>query len=292
MIKKAEIDNGRGFDWGRTSQDYAKYRDIYPHKFYQKILDMGACVKGQRVLDMGTGTGVLPRNLYQYGADFTGIDLSENQIKQAAALAREQNMKIEFLCAPAENMNFPDQSFDVVTACQCKWFFNKYVGIHKGFLEKYRDRILYVEGDYELVHGVYLIPHKIPGLEAIGKKNNLCVKINGQKYPDSFNHEQSLVFDTEKGLVIFNSCSHGGADNIIHEVAQTFPNKKIYAIIGGFHLFNAPQAEIKRFAERMKHTGIKKIFTGHCTGKRAFEILNAELGDKVEQFYSGMDIKL
>ena len=31
MIKKAEIDNGRGFDWGRTSQDYAKYRDIYPH---------------------------------------------------------------------------------------------------------------------------------------------------------------------------------------------------------------------------------------------------------------------
>ncbi len=175
---------------------------------------------------------------------------------------------------------------------ESKWFFNKYVGIHKGFLEKYRDRILYVEGDYELVHGVYLIPHKIPGLEAIGKKNNLCVKINGQKYPDSFNHEQSLVFDTEKGLVIFNSCSHGGADNIIHEVAQTFPNKKIYAIIGGFHLFNAPQAEIKRFAERMKHTGIKKIFTGHCTGKRAFEILNAELGDKVEQFYSGMDIKL
>ena len=28
MIKKAEIDNGRGFDWGRTSQDYAKYRVI------------------------------------------------------------------------------------------------------------------------------------------------------------------------------------------------------------------------------------------------------------------------
>ena len=40
MIKKAEIDNGRGFDWGRASRDYARYRDIYPREFYQKILDM------------------------------------------------------------------------------------------------------------------------------------------------------------------------------------------------------------------------------------------------------------
>lgn len=101
MIKKAEIDNGRGFDWGRTSQDYAKYRDIYPHEFYQKILDMGACVKGQRVLDMGTGTGVLPRNLYPYGAAFTGIDISENQIQQAILLAGEQRAEIDFfVCLP------------------------------------------------------------------------------------------------------------------------------------------------------------------------------------------------
>ena len=31
MIQKKEIDSGTGFDWGRTSRDYAKYRDIYPH---------------------------------------------------------------------------------------------------------------------------------------------------------------------------------------------------------------------------------------------------------------------
>lgn len=124
MIKKAEIDNGRGFDWGRTSQDYAKYRDIYPHEFYQKILDMGACVKGQRVLDMGTGTGVLPRNLYPYGAAFTGVDISENQIQQAILLAGEQRAEIDFFCMPAEEMNFPDLSFDVVTACQCFTYFD------------------------------------------------------------------------------------------------------------------------------------------------------------------------
>ena len=40
-----------------------------------------------RVLDLGTGTGVLPRNLYAYGATFTGIDASQNQIAQAVRLA-------------------------------------------------------------------------------------------------------------------------------------------------------------------------------------------------------------
>ena len=40
MIQNTKIDNGRGFDWGRTSSDYAKYRDIYPTEFYQKLIDM------------------------------------------------------------------------------------------------------------------------------------------------------------------------------------------------------------------------------------------------------------
>ena len=55
------IDNGKTFDWGRTSSDYAKYRDIYPDEFYKRIIDLGLCTKGQKVLDLGTGTGVLPR---------------------------------------------------------------------------------------------------------------------------------------------------------------------------------------------------------------------------------------
>lgn len=66
------IDGGKAFDWGRTSADYAKFRDIYPEKFYRKITDRNLCINGQRVLDVGTGTGVLPRNMYHYGAKWTG----------------------------------------------------------------------------------------------------------------------------------------------------------------------------------------------------------------------------
>ena len=37
----SDIDNGKSFDWGNTSKDYAKYRDIYPDEFYQCILNLG-----------------------------------------------------------------------------------------------------------------------------------------------------------------------------------------------------------------------------------------------------------
>ncbi len=118
-----KIDNGNAFDWGRTSQDYAKFRDIYPEIFYQKILEKNIGVPGQKILDLGTGTGVLPRNMYRFGADWTGIDISENQIAQAELLAEQQNMKISFYAVPAEKTDFPENSFDAVTACQCFWYF-------------------------------------------------------------------------------------------------------------------------------------------------------------------------
>ncbi len=121
IISKS-IDNGNPFDWGRTSADYAKFRDIYPEKFYRKILDRNLCMDGQSVLDLGTGTGVLPRNMYRFGAKWTATDISENQIAQARILS--EGMDIDYHVAATENINFPDGSFDVVTACQCFWYFD------------------------------------------------------------------------------------------------------------------------------------------------------------------------
>lgn len=122
MIIDGNIDKGKPFDWGRVSADYARYRDIYPKEFYDKIIDRGLCIKGQSVLDLGTGTGVLPRNLYGCGAKWTAADISENQIEQAKILS--EGMEIEYHVVPTEEVNFPSDSFDVITACQCFWYFD------------------------------------------------------------------------------------------------------------------------------------------------------------------------
>ena len=65
-IRNAKIDGGDAFDWGRTSADYARFRDIYPPEFYEHILRRNCGTAGQRMLDLGTGTGVLPRNLVRH----------------------------------------------------------------------------------------------------------------------------------------------------------------------------------------------------------------------------------
>ena len=123
-ISDGRIDGGKAFDWGSVSKDYARYRDIYPDEFYKKIVDRGLCIEGQKVLDIGTGTGVLPRNMYRFGAQWTGIDISHEQIEQAKKLAADSDMKIDFRSVPAEKLDFPDGSFDVITACQCFWYFD------------------------------------------------------------------------------------------------------------------------------------------------------------------------
>lgn len=118
------IDNGKAFDWGEVSKEYVKYRDIYPKEFYDKIINRNLCISGQKVLDLGTGTGVLPRNMYHYGAKWIGADIEENQIVEARRLSEENNMDITYIVNSAEDIPFPENSFDVITACQCFWYFN------------------------------------------------------------------------------------------------------------------------------------------------------------------------
>lgn len=164
----SDIDNGRSFDWGNTSKDYAKYRDIYPKEFYQRILDLGLCRDGQKVLDIGTGTGVLPRNMYRYGAEWIGTDISENQIEQAKLLSAGQGMDIGFYTCPAEEVDYPDHTFDVITICQCIWYLDA-----KAIAEKF-SRILKSDGRLLILYMGWL-PYEDPVAE---KSEEIILKHN------------------------------------------------------------------------------------------------------------------
>src|SRR5688572_18384240 len=119
------IDPGRIIDWGKTSEDYAKYRPGPPLDFYKKLNALDVGLKGQRLLDLGTGTGVLARQFASDGAVVSGTDISEMQIKMAQELGGKQNLQIDFQVGAAENQPYSDGEFDVITANQCWLYFDK-----------------------------------------------------------------------------------------------------------------------------------------------------------------------
>jgi SAM-dependent methyltransferase len=119
------IDHGRAFDWGLTAQDYARYRPGYPASFYERITSLGVGLPGQRVLDLGCGTGNVARELAHRGCRVTGVDISERQVDEARRLSIEEGLNVDFLVRPAENTELRDKSFDVVTAAQSWLYFDR-----------------------------------------------------------------------------------------------------------------------------------------------------------------------
>lgn len=241
------------------------------------------------LLDAGT-TGLFAENANELGIDLSKVEfgvLSHAHYDHADGMDVffEKNLTAPFYIRAGAKENCYDYDAADPKAA-------RYIGIKRGVLDQYKDRICFAEGDLELMPGVYLIPHKTAGLEQIGAKAHMYLQQAGQWQPDDYAHEQSLVLRTDKGLVIFNSCSHGGADNIINEVARTFPGERIYAIIGGFHLYKSSEAEVRTLARGIKETGIELVVTGHCTGEAAYEILKAELGDCLMQLETGLVIQV
>ena len=124
-MKRGDIDSGNEFNFGNTSSDYSKYRDIYPDSMYQKLYDLGIGQKGQMILDLGTGTGVFPRAMYKYGAQFTGIDISREQIEYAIEISKNQNMNIRYKVCPAESTELNSGEYDIITSVQSFIYFDR-----------------------------------------------------------------------------------------------------------------------------------------------------------------------
>ena len=124
-MKHHGIDSGQEFDFGRTSENYARYRDIYPQTMYDKLTAAGIGKEGQSILDLGSGTGVVALHLAETGARVTATDISANQIAQAERLAADKGEKnISFKVCSAEDTGFSDNAFDAVTAVQCFHYFD------------------------------------------------------------------------------------------------------------------------------------------------------------------------
>lgn len=224
-------------------------------------------------------------------AEVLGIDISKVDIAvlSHAHYDHSRGMKAFFGANPTSAFFI---SPNAAENCYAGWkCLSRYIGLPKGILSEYAAHIVRAQGVAEISEGVFVVPHTTPGLGAAGRKSHMYVRRGVHFVPDDFSHEQSLVLRTDEGLVILNSCSHSGPDVVLDEVGSAFPGEEVRAYLGGLHLFRLDDDKVRGVAARIGAAGLKKLYTGHCTGERAFRILKEELGDKVEQFRCGMEIE-
>ncbi len=102
-------------------------------------------------------------------------------------------------------------------------------------------------------------------------------------------NEQSLILDTDQGLVIVTGCSHPGIVNIL-TTAKTLLDKDIYLVFGGFHLGDHTIAQIQQIIQQFRALGVQKVGPTHCTGETAISLFQQEYGDDFVQMGVGRTI--
>ncbi len=176
----------------------------------------------------------------------------------------------------------------------------RYIGVHREIWEGNRDRFLCQEGLYPLWEGAWLVPETVHGGPFASRETNLLKKLGQDQFiPDDFSHEQSLVLEGERGLTVFNSCSHGGIVNIVRGVKEQL-RQPVYAVAGGLHMFsqrapsgmNCPPDYVRAVAAALREEGVEQVYTGHCTGEAALSILKEALGERLIPLTGGLTVEL
>lgn len=88
------------------------------------------------VLDVGCGPGFLSCILSEEGHKVIGIDRSADMLKYACQNADNLGVKPEFLGMDANNLNFDDNTFDLIISRNVTWTFDEPESIYKQFYNK------------------------------------------------------------------------------------------------------------------------------------------------------------
>jgi 7,8-dihydropterin-6-yl-methyl-4-(beta-D-ribofuranosyl)aminobenzene 5'-phosphate synthase len=109
---------------------------------------------------------------------------------------------------------------------------------------------------------------------------------------DTTPDDQSLVLETDKGLVLLLGCCHAGVVNTVEHVAYMTGRRDVYAIIGGTHLGFCSQEQIGKTIDALKTFGIKKLAASHCTGFAAAARLSREMPKEFQNAMVGYTLEV
>ncbi|OGP95665.1 MAG: MBL fold metallo-hydrolase [Deltaproteobacteria bacterium RBG_16_47_11] len=158
----------------------------------------------------------------------------------------------------------------------------RFVGIpfKRSYLESLGANFILNKDFFEVEEGIFLtgeVPRKT-SFEKLDPK--LFTETDGKTNPDVFSDDQSLILNTERGLLVILGCAHSGLINILNHVISKTGKDKFYAIVGGTHLdFLAPE-QLEESIKALRKIQIERIGASHCTGMSGAFRLRQEFGDR------------
>lgn len=166
------------------------------------------------------------------------------------------------------------------------------ISIDYNLIKEYESRFNKVATNIQLLPSINIIS-QIPIIYSIPKANKTLLVGNDK---DDFNHEIALLLRSKNESVLFSSCSHLGLLNTL----KACTDEKISYFFGGLHLINSENPNTFETKEELIAIGETieseypdlNIYTGHCTGSDAQDILSKILPDRFFTFYTGFEIDI
>jgi len=118
-------------DFGKTAEDYGRHRVGFPPVLFERLATFGVGERGQKVLDLGTGTGALARGLAKRGCEVLGLDPSPELIEEAKRLDAIEGVRVDYVEATAERTLLGESHFDVVAVGQAWLWFDQQKAIRE-----------------------------------------------------------------------------------------------------------------------------------------------------------------
>jgi 7,8-dihydropterin-6-yl-methyl-4-(beta-D-ribofuranosyl)aminobenzene 5'-phosphate synthase len=125
------------------------------------------------------------------------------------------------------------------------------------------------EGPQQILPGVWLtgpVPRVHPERNWSGRGR---VRAPEGLVEDTIPEDQSLVFDTDRGLVILSGCGHAGIVNTVDYARKIVRAAPLHAIVGGLHLYALDDERLAWTADQLKANGLENLLGAHCTGIEA-----------------------
>ena len=236
--------------------------------------------RGNYLFDTGSGHSIVPNSLI-LNKDLRSIQkifLSHGHFDHTGGLPEVLKMKGKVDVHAHPNV-FSDR---IAVHKEDERETKRFVGIpyKKGYLESLGANFVLNTVFTEVEKGIFLTG-EVPRKTAFEKPDpRLFTEIDGKTVQDTFPDDQSLILDTERGLILILGCAHSGMINIIHHVMDKTGKETFYAILGGTHLDFLTPEQLEGSITFLKKMKIEKIGVSHCTGMKAACRLHQEFGDR------------